>query len=389
MQQDCFVAVHGGAGILSRDSEVLVKQALANACKTALTTLQIRNDANAALAATAEAIVVLEDDPCLNAGYGSNLTFAGTVECDAAIMTSEPGDYGSIGAVSGIANPIRLARAVLEHARIPGPLGRVPPMMLVSEGATSFASSVPQPPITIVPVDSLITPRARQQWAQWKARLDQAEAGTVDSTCPTTAEDQMQDTVGAVTCDGAGRMAAGVSSGGLLLKRPGRIGEAAVYGAGCWASQTNRQPHTESTGDSSSNFTISGRSMACSVSGTGEDIVRAMLARSIARALAYDQAETFSGEVDVHEALSEVFVDLFLKPCMARGELNPSAGVILLDRGDADSSHSVRLWCAFTTPSMSIAYASSRHPSPKVKILRKPTRTNTKSPVYITAISLS
>ncbi len=83
--------------------------------------------------------------------------------------------------------------------------------MLVSEGATSFASRVPQPPITIVPVDSLVTPRARQQWAQWKVRLDQAEAGTVDSTCPTTAEDQMQDTVGAVTCDGAGRMAAGVS----------------------------------------------------------------------------------------------------------------------------------------------------------------------------------
>lgn len=68
MQQDCFVAVHGGAGILSRDSEDLVKHALANACKTALATLQIRNDANAALAATEEAIVVLEDDPCLNAG---------------------------------------------------------------------------------------------------------------------------------------------------------------------------------------------------------------------------------------------------------------------------------------------------------------------------------
>lgn len=77
--------------------------------------------------------------------------------------------------------------------------------MLVSEGASSFASSVPQPPIAIVPVDSLITLRARQQWAHWKARLDQAEAG------PATAGDQMQDTVGAVTCDRAGRMAAGVS----------------------------------------------------------------------------------------------------------------------------------------------------------------------------------
>ena len=52
-----------------------------------------------------QAIISLEDDPFLNAGYGSNLTWDGTVECDAALHTSSSSNhchFGSVGAVSGI-----------------------------------------------------------------------------------------------------------------------------------------------------------------------------------------------------------------------------------------------------------------------------------------------
>jgi len=48
------------------------------------------------------AIQHLEDDEHLNAGYGSNLTLEGTVECDAAIMHGTTGLFGSVGAVSGV-----------------------------------------------------------------------------------------------------------------------------------------------------------------------------------------------------------------------------------------------------------------------------------------------
>ena len=42
-------------------------------------------------------------------------------------------------------------------------------------------------------------------------------------------------TVGCVARDGAGRVAAATSTGGLLLKLPGRIGDSAVIGAGTYA----------------------------------------------------------------------------------------------------------------------------------------------------------
>ncbi|KAG5654406.1 hypothetical protein H0H81_003230 [Sphagnurus paluster] len=408
-----YIAVHGGAGMHSYSLEKEIKQALRLACKEALkiseqgTTLRHNelhdgaapNPNRMALAMVGEAIAVLEDDTCLNAGYGSNLTLEGTVECDAAIMDGVSGDFGSVGAVSGVKNPIRLARAVLEHSKILDPLGRVPPLYetLVSEGAHAFAiaNSADRAIETVIP-DSLISPKARNDWVKWKTRLTSSQSMAAGSLT------DIQDTVGAVAFQNAEAVAAAVSSGGILLKHPGRIGEAAIFGAGCWAEH----------------FADARLSIACSIS--GEYIVRAMLARAIADA--FRSAVASKNDTDPHDILEHVLLHSFWVPCQNRGIVDPDVGVLLLTAEeeelkthgwypifsvDETNQIEVRLWCAFTTPSMAIAYASSVSTTPKVRhaskrnnvvhapqtqVLRRPKNTDssrTSEPrIFITAVPM-
>ena len=138
--------------------------------------------------------------------------------------------------------------------------------MLVSQGARTFAASSDVP--TCDPA-ALVTPRCVSEWEHWKKMLDDPPPSIPRQDLG--AEMPMQDTVGAISWDLNGRLAAGVSrfvialtcscthlvhSGGLLLKYPGRIGEvrerydypgwsvdiqkAAVFGAGCWSQSDSR-----------------------------------------------------------------------------------------------------------------------------------------------------
>lgn len=80
-----------------------------------------------ALDAVVETVVVLEDSPMTNAGFGSNLTLNGTVECDASVMDGSSLQYGAVGAVSGIKNPVLLAKRLCEQQSIKFAYGRIPP----------------------------------------------------------------------------------------------------------------------------------------------------------------------------------------------------------------------------------------------------------------------
>ncbi|KAJ6594084.1 nucleophile aminohydrolase [Mycena capillaripes] len=373
MNRRTYIVVHGGAGVHSKNSEPEVKKALRLACTQALA-----SENASALSLVENSIVSLEDSPLLNAGYGSNLTLDGTVECDAAIMDGRTDDFGSVGAVSGVKNPIRLARRILEHARTPDPLGRIPPLTLVSTGAHAFARSTS---LDLVPSESLIAPRAQKQWDVWTARLNApGSVPVIDAPMEEEVQNPFQDTVGAVAFVGAsGELASGVSSGGILLKYPGRIGEAAVFGAGCWA----QAPAPDSDGRRRK------VGMACSVSGAGEYIVRASLARRIRDTLNTDTAE----DVDVHAILHRVLADDFWIPSRSPSNPDPSAGVILLTtEEDEDGQLMGRLWCAFTTPSMAIAYASSENPLGKALILRRPAaveaRPNDHPRIFVTGFAL-
>lgn len=74
-----------------------------------------------------EAVIILENSPLTNAGFGSNLTLEGTVECDASVMDGTALQFGAIGAVSGIKNPVLLAKRLCEQQSIKIAHGRIPP----------------------------------------------------------------------------------------------------------------------------------------------------------------------------------------------------------------------------------------------------------------------
>ncbi|EMD37889.1 hypothetical protein CERSUDRAFT_50827 [Gelatoporia subvermispora B] len=344
-----LIAVHGGAGHHPASSDAQVKRALKSACTTALSTLA---QGSSALNGVEDAITILENDECLNAGYGSNLTLCGGVECDASLMDAQTGDFGAVGAVTGIKNPVKLARVVLEHSRRPDPLGRIPPLLLTGHGAAQFAA---MSGIETVGSESQVAPRVQREWSHWKSILDSATAASTQQDSQYTNQSildaaeslyALQDTVGAVAWDQLSGLSAGVSSGGLLLKHPGRIGEAATYGAGCWANMTPDR----------------NRAVACSVSGAGEYIIRTLLARKIAETI------IFSDPNDTHDVLGRI-LQQFHEDCRARGEPDPHAGVLLLLREQSAEGVIIpRLWCAFTTESMAIAYALSLDAKPQVRL---------------------
>lgn len=180
-----------------------------------------------AVEAVEAAVGILEDDPEFNAGTGSVLNRDGRVETDAAIMDGVTLAAGAIGAVQGIRNPIRLARAVMEKS---------PHVLLVGEGALAFARAQD---FEFVDPQSLIVSARRERW------------------------EQSHGTVGAVVRDREGRLAAATSTGGISLKLPGRIGDAPLIGCGTYADGF----------------------AAVSATGTGEAIIRVTLARLAAFAL--------------------------------------------------------------------------------------------------------
>ncbi|KAL4418886.1 hypothetical protein ABPG77_010055 [Micractinium sp. CCAP 211/92] len=106
--------------------------------------------------------------------------------------------------------------------------------------------------------------------------------------------DCLYDTVGCVALAPGGGVAAGVSSGGIVLKMEGRVGEAAVYGAGCWAQQPGSSSGSPAAAASPKDVPAAagrqgdqppaGASLACSVTGVGERVMQHLLARELCRA---------------------------------------------------------------------------------------------------------
>src|SRR5262249_57119615 len=103
--------VHGGAGPVTAERFDRLRAGVRAAADAGNAVLAA---GGSALDAVVAAVHVLEDDPEFNAGTGSALTRDGTVETDASGMDGDTRRVGAVAAVPDLANPVALARAVLE-----------------------------------------------------------------------------------------------------------------------------------------------------------------------------------------------------------------------------------------------------------------------------------
>ncbi|CZT45879.1 related to asparaginase [Rhynchosporium secalis] len=164
------IFVHAGAGYHSTTNEHIHLGACDSAARMAMRVLQ---GGGTAVDAVEAAIKVLEDKEITNAGYGSNLAIDGVVECDATVV-DYLGRSGACGATAQIKNPIHLARAILEASSKPLSLRRVPPNLLVGQGATDFAW---EHGIPVVPHEMLVSRNARDRYVRWREDLRRVESG--------------------------------------------------------------------------------------------------------------------------------------------------------------------------------------------------------------------
>ena len=206
----------------------------------------------AAIDIVTETTALLENDPTFDAGRGSVLNRDGAIEMDASVMDGVTMRAGACACVCDVANPVRLARAILDDGRA---------VFLAGDGASRFARAAGIPACRH---EDLLTEREVRR----KDFLEQLEAyktrqpfdGTLPKTAPgggPPAVDRPLGTVGVVCCDARGRLAAATSTGGAPYTLPGRVGDSPVLGAGTWAEN--------------------GVGAACST-GWGEAILRDLLA---------------------------------------------------------------------------------------------------------------
>ena len=255
-----LVAVHVGAGFHGRKKEPAYKRLMEEACIAAGNALEDGKGISMAISA---AICVLEDSCMTNAGNGSNLNVLGNVETDALVIT-DGGLVGAVAAAPGLVNPIRVATELALQSDKVLPLGRVPPVMLAGHGARLWASEQGLQPLQneIEAVKMHITEQSRSQFEKYSSMVSHREKKLRRrDSC------ELNDTVGCVIVDQHGNSAAGVSSGGIPLKYPGRVGEASIPGAGGWSCRVNSLDQVIS--------------MGCSVSGVGERIQKNLVARHI------------------------------------------------------------------------------------------------------------
>ena len=266
-----FVLVaHSGAGDYTKMTPQVIEARRDGMLQAIQAGYAILSRGGTSMDAVEATIRVMEDSGLYDAGRGAYYTKDGIPEMDAAIMDGRTLQAGSVASVKHIANPIHLARLVME---------KTPHVLLVADGAEEFAKSQGI---------ELVSPYYFYTEREWKRFQDAEKNKTAGSG---------HGTVGVVALDQAGNLAAGTSTGGTVLKMPGRVGDSPIIGAGTYANND---------------------SCAVSATGTGEYFMRNVVASDICARVRY-----------LHVSLDQAADDVVMKELVAQ---HGDGGVIALDR---------------------------------------------------------
>jgi beta-aspartyl-peptidase (threonine type) len=208
---DYVLVIHGGAGSMNpeRMSSEQVEEAQ-NGLQQALDAGEIiLKNGGSALDAVEAAVRFLEDHPTFNAGRGAVFNADGKIELDASIMDGSNLMAGAIAGVRTIKNPVTAARKVMEAS---------PHVLLIGEGAEKFAG---EQKVEMVDPSWFFTEGRWNDYLRIKEQQEQKDKSG---------------TVGAVALDKHGNLAAATSTGGMVMKRFGRVGDVPIIGAGTYAN---------------------------------------------------------------------------------------------------------------------------------------------------------
>ncbi len=237
------IAIHGGAGSSPERFTAEQNAARHASLKRVLEAgVKILKEGGTSLDAVEEVVRLLEDDPLFNAGKGAVLNAKGGCELDASIMDGKTLGCGAVAGVTVVKNPIALARKVMTETRH---------VLLSGPGANTFAEEQKVP---LVENAYFITEDMQKSWERVQNRLQEKKSA------------ESRGTVGCVALDSHGNLAAATSTGGLMNKKFGRVGDSPIVGAGTYAANDT---------------------CAVSCTGTGEEFIRRALAYDVAAQMRY------------------------------------------------------------------------------------------------------